>query len=102
MAGLIRGGSQINLGRDIKTSLQESLGGINANERHSGSLVESTNNPTDRKVSFADSEPNCEEMMEDDVDIRRKINQKLIRKYAFKYLFVYYSKNYFMYLMSNN
>ena len=104
MSSLLRGGSQSNLGRDIKTTLTESLGAMRPNDRHSGSLVESTNNQTDgnRKVSFADSELNCEEMMEDDVDIRRKINQKLIRKYTFKYLFVYYSKNYFMYLMSTN
>ena len=77
-----RGASFTNITKDIKSALAESLGGNGVGERMSGSLVESTNAAVEstRKVSFADSEVYFDEVMEDDVDIRRKINQKLIRK----------------------
>ena len=55
----------------------DNLGGHSTHEKSSNKYFEEshlTDSTNMRKVSFADSEINCEEMKEEDVDIRRKIN----------------------------
>ena len=67
----------------VKVALTESLGSFNNNEKLSNTMTDGTSLYLDatnlRKISLADSE--IEEIQEEEeVDIRRKINQKLIRK----------------------
>lgn len=47
------------------------------------SLIDTTNL---RKGSLLDCEISCEEVLDDEQDIRRKINQKLIKKYGLSIL----------------